>query len=106
MLTMHEKSREDTAALMAGIGRRARGAARPLAIAGSDRKQRRWPPWPRRSYAASRRDSRRQRGRSRQRRARPDWRRLHGPAEADQARIRDMADGIRAIAGLPIRSAR
>ncbi|MER9654060.1 glutamate-5-semialdehyde dehydrogenase [Mesorhizobium sp. M0152] len=33
MLKLHEKSRDDTVALMAGIGRRARAAARPLAIA-------------------------------------------------------------------------
>ncbi|TIO04522.1 glutamate-5-semialdehyde dehydrogenase [Mesorhizobium sp.] len=33
MLKLHEKSREDTAATMADIGRRARAAARPLAIA-------------------------------------------------------------------------
>ena len=38
MLTTHERSREDTATLMAGIGRRARAAARPLAIAGTERK--------------------------------------------------------------------
>jgi glutamate-5-semialdehyde dehydrogenase len=38
MLTTHEKPREDTAALMAEIGRRARAAARPLAIASSRRK--------------------------------------------------------------------
>ncbi|TIQ24168.1 MAG: glutamate-5-semialdehyde dehydrogenase, partial [Mesorhizobium sp.] len=33
MLKLHEKSRDDTVALMADIGRRARTAARPLAIA-------------------------------------------------------------------------
>jgi glutamate-5-semialdehyde dehydrogenase len=33
MLTTHEQSRQDTASLMAGIGRKARAAARPLAIA-------------------------------------------------------------------------
>ena len=38
MLTTHEKPREDTAALMADIGRRARAAARPLAIASTERK--------------------------------------------------------------------
>jgi glutamate-5-semialdehyde dehydrogenase len=38
MLTTHEKPREDTAALMAEIGRRARAAARPLAIARAERK--------------------------------------------------------------------
>jgi glutamate-5-semialdehyde dehydrogenase len=38
MLTAHEKPREDTAALMADIGRRARAAARPLAIASAERK--------------------------------------------------------------------
>lgn len=38
MLTTHEQSREDTATLMAGIGRRAKAAARPLAIAGTERK--------------------------------------------------------------------
>ncbi len=38
MLTTHEQSREDTATLMVGIGRRARAAARPLAIAGTERK--------------------------------------------------------------------
>src|SRR5688500_5675766 len=38
MLTTHEKPREDTAALMADIGRRARAAARPLAVASFDRK--------------------------------------------------------------------
>lgn len=38
MLTTHEKSREDTAALMAAIGRKARAAARPLAIADAARK--------------------------------------------------------------------
>ncbi|MCP9233923.1 glutamate-5-semialdehyde dehydrogenase [Mesorhizobium sp. LMG 17147] len=38
MLTLHEKSRDDTVALMADIGRRARAAARPLAIAAAERK--------------------------------------------------------------------
>ncbi|MBU2105268.1 MAG: glutamate-5-semialdehyde dehydrogenase [Alphaproteobacteria bacterium] len=38
MLTTHEQSRGDTATLMAGIGRRAKAAARPLAIAGTERK--------------------------------------------------------------------
>ena len=38
MLTTNEASREDTAALMAGIGRKARAAARPLAIATPERK--------------------------------------------------------------------
>ncbi|RVA84321.1 gamma-glutamyl-phosphate reductase, partial [Mesorhizobium sp. M7A.F.Ca.CA.001.08.2.1] len=33
MLKLHEKSGDDTVALMADIGRRARAAARPLAIA-------------------------------------------------------------------------
>ncbi|MBZ9659014.1 glutamate-5-semialdehyde dehydrogenase [Mesorhizobium sp. ESP-6-4] len=35
MLKLHEKSGEDTVALMADIGRRARAAARPLAVASS-----------------------------------------------------------------------
>ncbi|MER8862910.1 glutamate-5-semialdehyde dehydrogenase [Mesorhizobium sp. M0751] len=39
MLTLHEKSRDDTVALMADIGRRARAAARPLAIAAAERKR-------------------------------------------------------------------
>lgn len=38
MLTLHEKSRDDTVALMADIGRRARAAARPLAITAAERK--------------------------------------------------------------------
>ena len=38
MLTTHEKTREDPAALMADIGCRARAAARPLAIASTERK--------------------------------------------------------------------
>jgi glutamate-5-semialdehyde dehydrogenase len=38
MLTTHEKSLEDTVSLMADIGRRARTAARPLAIASAERK--------------------------------------------------------------------
>ena len=38
MLKLHEKSGEDTAATMADIGRRARAAARPLAIAATERK--------------------------------------------------------------------
>jgi glutamate-5-semialdehyde dehydrogenase len=38
VLTTHEKPREDTTALMAEIGRQARAAARPLAIASSERK--------------------------------------------------------------------
>ncbi|AZN96774.1 glutamate-5-semialdehyde dehydrogenase [Mesorhizobium sp. M9A.F.Ca.ET.002.03.1.2] len=38
MLKLHEKSRDDTAATMADIGRRARAAARPLAIAAAERK--------------------------------------------------------------------
>jgi glutamate-5-semialdehyde dehydrogenase len=38
MLKRHEISGEDTVALMAGIGRRARAAARPLAIASTDAK--------------------------------------------------------------------
>ncbi len=38
MLKTHEKSHEDTALLMAEIGRKARAAARPLAIASAERK--------------------------------------------------------------------
>ena len=38
MLTTHEQSAQDTAALMADIGRKARAALRPLAIAGTDAK--------------------------------------------------------------------
>ncbi|MER8973430.1 MULTISPECIES: glutamate-5-semialdehyde dehydrogenase [unclassified Mesorhizobium] len=38
MLTLHEKSRDDTITLMADIGRRARAAARPLASAAAERK--------------------------------------------------------------------
>ncbi|RWB26292.1 MAG: glutamate-5-semialdehyde dehydrogenase [Mesorhizobium sp.] len=38
MLKLHEKSRDDTAATMAEIGRRARAAARPLAVASAERK--------------------------------------------------------------------
>lgn len=38
MLKAHEKSHEDTASLMAEIGRKARAAARPLAIASAERK--------------------------------------------------------------------
>ena len=38
MLKLHEKSRDDTVALMADIGRRARAAARPLAVATGERK--------------------------------------------------------------------
>ncbi|RWP37972.1 glutamate-5-semialdehyde dehydrogenase [Mesorhizobium sp.] len=38
MLKLHEKSRDDTVALMADIGRRARAAARPLAVAPAERK--------------------------------------------------------------------
>ncbi|WP_315926071.1 glutamate-5-semialdehyde dehydrogenase [Mesorhizobium sp. SP-1A] len=38
MLTSHEKARDDTAALMAGLGRRARAAARPLAVATTEAK--------------------------------------------------------------------
>jgi glutamate-5-semialdehyde dehydrogenase len=38
MLKLHEKSRDDTAATMADIGRRARAAARPLAVATPERK--------------------------------------------------------------------
>ncbi len=38
MLTTHEKSGEDTISLMADIGRKARNAARPLAIASTERK--------------------------------------------------------------------
>ena len=38
MLKRHEISGEDTIALMAGIGRRARAAARPLAVASTDAK--------------------------------------------------------------------
>ena len=38
MQMAHEKSREDTASLMAEIGRKARAAARPLAIASAERK--------------------------------------------------------------------
>lgn len=38
MLQAHEGSRNDVAALMAGIGRRARAAARPLALASAERK--------------------------------------------------------------------
>jgi glutamate-5-semialdehyde dehydrogenase len=39
MLTAHEGSRQDTKALMETIGRRARAAARPLSIAAAERKQ-------------------------------------------------------------------
>lgn len=38
MLKLHEKSGDDTASLMAGIGRRARAAARPLAVASTKAK--------------------------------------------------------------------
>ncbi len=38
MPTTHERSGDDTVALMAGIGRKARAAARPLAIATAERK--------------------------------------------------------------------
>ncbi len=38
MQVAHEKSREDTASLMAELGRKARAAARPLAIASAERK--------------------------------------------------------------------
>ena len=38
MLKLHEQSSEDTAELLAGIGRKARAAARPLAIASAERK--------------------------------------------------------------------
>jgi glutamate-5-semialdehyde dehydrogenase len=38
MLKLHEKSRDDTVELMADIGRRARAAARPLAVATAERK--------------------------------------------------------------------
>ena len=38
MLTTHEQSSVDTASLMAAIGRKARAAARPLAIASAERK--------------------------------------------------------------------
>ena len=38
MLKAHEKSHEDTARLMAEIGRKARAAARPLAVANAERK--------------------------------------------------------------------
>lgn len=38
MLKLHEKSRDDTAATMADIGRRARAAARPLAVTTAERK--------------------------------------------------------------------
>ncbi|RWO43388.1 MAG: glutamate-5-semialdehyde dehydrogenase [Mesorhizobium sp.] len=38
MLKLHEKSRDNTVALMADIGRRARAAARPLAVATAERK--------------------------------------------------------------------
>jgi glutamate-5-semialdehyde dehydrogenase len=38
MLTTHEQSAQDTAAMMAAIGRKARAALRPLAIAGTDAK--------------------------------------------------------------------
>ncbi|RWN63778.1 glutamate-5-semialdehyde dehydrogenase [Mesorhizobium sp.] len=38
MLKLHEKSRDDTVALMADIGRCARAAARPLAVATAERK--------------------------------------------------------------------
>ena len=40
MLKAHEGSANDTIALMAGIGRRARAAARPLAIASTESKNR------------------------------------------------------------------
>ena len=38
MLKMHEQAREDTASLMAAIGRKARAASRPLAIASTESK--------------------------------------------------------------------
>jgi len=38
MLNVNEKAQQDTVAVMAGIGRRARAAARPLAIATAERK--------------------------------------------------------------------
>lgn len=39
MLMAHDKSREDTASLMAALGRKARAAARPLVVASAERKQ-------------------------------------------------------------------
>jgi glutamate-5-semialdehyde dehydrogenase len=100
MLTVHERSREDTAALMEGIGRRARAAARPLAIASGERKQ---------AALAAIADA-----------ILRSEAAILGANEADlangreaglsgafmdrlkltSARISDMADGVRAIAGL------
>jgi glutamate-5-semialdehyde dehydrogenase len=101
MLTAHERSREDTAALMEGIGRRARDAARPLAIAGSDRK---------RAALTAMAEAILRRERTILEANEDD---VANGSEAGlsgafidrltltQARIRDMADGVRAIAALP-----
>ena len=100
MLTRHEKAGEDTAALMADIGARARAAARPLAVASAERKHAALIAMADAIRRGEARDPRRQRDRPQ------EWRgsRL-GAAFMDRlkltpARIRDMADGVRAIAEL------
>ena len=107
MLKLHEKSGDDTVALMADIGRRARAAARPLAIATDRRQERRaLSPWPTRSSPGSRHildanaidmSNGEESGLSAS---------FMDRLKLNPARIRAMADGIREIAALQaIRSA-
>lgn len=100
MLMAHDESREDTASLMAALGRKARAAARPLAIASAERKQ---------SALVAMADAVL---RGEEKILAANAVDVKNGAEAglsgsfmdrlklDPTRIRDMADGIRAIAGL------
>lgn len=100
MLMAHDESREDTASLMAALGRKARAAARPLAIASAERKQ---------AALVAMADAVL---RGEEKILAANAIDVKNGAEAglsgsfmdrlklDPKRIRDMADGIRAIAGL------
>lgn len=100
MLMAHDESREDTASLMAALGRKARAAARPLAIASAERKQ---------AALVAMADAVL---RGEEKILAANAVDVKNGAEAglsgsfmdrlklDPTRIRDMADGIRAIAGL------
>jgi glutamate-5-semialdehyde dehydrogenase len=100
MLMAHDKSREDTASLMAALGRKARAAARPLAIASAERKH---------AALVGMADAVL---RGEEKILAANAIDVKNGAEAglsdsfmdrlklDPKRIRDMADGIRAIAGL------
>ena len=57
MLNKHDGEGKDTVAIMAGIGRKARAAAHPLALASTEQKRAALSPWPMPSWATSKKSS-------------------------------------------------